>query len=329
MQPVPQGINAGNDVSIALCTHNGEAYLREQLASIASQSLPPREIVACDDASQDGTVSILLDFASRSAFPVHVHVNPAPLGVTKNFERAISLCSGRCIALADQDDVWRADKLERLAAALTAPDVQAAFSDAAVVDAALASLGYGMWQRVRFTPHEQRRFAAGDEFAVLLKHRIVTGATLAFKSGLRDVALPIPEGWQHDAWLALAAAARGKLAAIDEPLVAYRQHGLNVIGGRRRPFAAEVRAALHIDRTAWYRTELSLWRALAARLQMQFAPEDARRLLAEKVAHLERRANLPAARWRRLPGILQEIAAGGYSRYARNWGSAAIDLLVK
>jgi glycosyltransferase involved in cell wall biosynthesis len=316
-------------VSVALCTRNGARFLGEQLDSLAVQSLPPAEIVACDDASEDATRGILEEFARQTVIPVQIHANPAALGVARNFERAIGLCSGDIIALADQDDVWHADKLARLTAALSAPRVQAVFSDAEVVDADLAPLGYGMWKRVRFTAGEQRRLAQGDGFAVLLKHRIVTGATLAFKSSLRGAALPIPEGWPHDAWLALIAASQDGLAAIDAPLVDYRQHGSNAIGGTRKSFLTEANDALCIDRAAWYREELVLWRALAARLQTQFAPAAAREMLAEKLSHLERRADLPAARWQRIPGVLRELSSGGYARFARNWGSVAIDLLVR
>lgn len=329
MQPVPQGINAGNDVSIALCTHNGEAYLREQLASIASQSLPPREIVACDDASEDRTTLILDEFAKRSPFPVHIRVNTAPLGVAKNFERAIGLCSGRIIALADQDDVWRKDKLASLARALEQPGALAAFSDAEVVNAGLRPVGYTMWQRLRFTAAEQARLVLGESFDVLLKHRVVTGASLAFKAGLRDVALPIPDGWPHDAWLALVASAQAGLIAVAEPLIAYRQHEANAVGGLRKPLWREALDALALDRQKWYWEELASWRVLAARLETLTGTEGARRMLAEKIAHLERRANLPAARWQRLPCVLKEALSGRYTRFARNWGSIAVDLLVR
>lgn len=318
-----------SSISIALATRNGARFLREQLDSLAAQSLPPAEIVACDDASEDATRDILEEFARQAGFPVHIHANPTALGVARNFELAIGLCSGGIIALADQDDVWHPDKLARLAAELSAPRVQAVFSDAAVVDSGLAPLGYGMWQRVRFTPDKQRRLAQGDGFAVLLKHRVVTGATLAFKSSLRGVALPIPDGWPHDAWLALIAASQEGLAAIDAPLVAYRQHGANAVGGARKSLLTEANDALCIDRAAWYREELSLWRALAARLQTRFVPAAAREVLMEKLSHLERRSNLPAARWQRIPGVLRELSSGGYARFARNWGSLAIDLLVR
>lgn len=315
--------------SIALAACNGARHLPGLLDSLAAQRLGPFELVAGDDASDDGTVPILEAFAARAPFPVRILRNPQRLGVEDNFGRVMAACGGDCIALADQDDVWRADKLERLAQALAAPAVLAAFSDAEVVDAALAPLGYTMWRRVRFTPREQARLARGEGFAVLLKHRVVTGATLALKVSLRGTALPIPAGWPHDAWLALMAAAQGGLVAVPEPLIAYRQHGGNVVGGLRKPLAQEAHDALALDRAAWYRGELGLWRVLAAQLEASAAPAAARAALAEKIAHLEARARLPAARWRRLPGVLREAAAGRYARYARNWGSVALDLLVK
>jgi glycosyltransferase involved in cell wall biosynthesis len=315
--------------SIALAARNGALYLPELLDSLAAQTLPPYELVASDDASDDGTPALLDAFAARAPFLVRILRNPQRVGVVKNFRNALAACGGDCIALADQDDFWRSDKLERLAQELTAPTVLAAFSDAAVVDSALVPIGYTMWQRVKFTPPEQMRIAHGAGFRVLLKHRVVTGATLAFKAGLRDQALPIPDGWQHDAWLALIAASQDGLVAVAESLIAYRQHSDNAVGGSRKSFWREAREALTLDRACWYQKELTLWRELAARLEMQSAPEPARSALAEKLSHLERRARLPTARWRRLPGVLHELVAGGYARHARNWGSVAIDLLVR
>jgi glycosyltransferase involved in cell wall biosynthesis len=46
-------------ISIALCTYNGERFLREQLDSLLAQEHPNFEIVAVDDASTDGTLAIL------------------------------------------------------------------------------------------------------------------------------------------------------------------------------------------------------------------------------------------------------------------------------
>ncbi|WP_265944536.1 glycosyltransferase family 2 protein [Dechloromonas sp. A34] len=315
--------------SVALATCNGATYLAEFLDSLAVQQLPPCELVVSDDASTDATLAILERFASDAAFEVRILRNTTRLGVVNNFARSIAACCGEVIALADQDDVWHPHKLTRLAQALLSPETQAAFSDAAVVDADLASLGYTMWHRVRFTQDEQACMARGEGFTVLLKHSVVTGAALAFRSSLRDVALPVPEDWAHDAWLANIAAARGAIIPVPELLLAYRQHDSNVVGGRARPLLYEIRAALKTDRAAWYRTELQRWEALNARLASTNPAASMRSSLAEKIRHLQSRADLPVARWRRVPLVLNEVLTGRYARYARNWGSIAIDLLVK
>src|SRR5512138_1120776 len=101
-----------NTVSVAMCTFNGESYLQEQLASICRQTVLPDELVVCDDASTDATVRILTQFKETCGFPVRVFVNETNQGVCMNFARAISHCSGDLIVLADQDDIWQADKIE-------------------------------------------------------------------------------------------------------------------------------------------------------------------------------------------------------------------------
>lgn len=316
-------------ISVALAACDGARYLPALLDSLIAQHRPPAEVVACDDASNDGTAALLESFAARAPFPVRIQRNPARLGVVENFSRAMALCSGNCIALADQDDVWHDDKLARLSTALAVPSVLAAFSDANVVDENLHGLGYTMWQRVRFTRDEQERMMRGRAFEVLLKHQIVTGATLAFKVSLRDTAMPVPPDWPHDAWLAIHAAARGGLLPIGEPLIDYRQHADNIVGGKRKSLVREALVAMALERALWYRQELARWQTLAERLATPDGAESARLALEEKISHLEARAGLPASRWRRLPGIWREISTGRYARHARNWGSIAIDLLVR
>ena len=61
---------AAPTLSVAMCTYNGELYLREQLDSIAAQTRLPDELVVCDDGSVDRTVAILDGFAATAPFPV-------------------------------------------------------------------------------------------------------------------------------------------------------------------------------------------------------------------------------------------------------------------
>ena len=84
-------------ISIALCTYNGAKFLQEQLDSIAFQTRIPDEMIICDDQSKDSTLEILKNFVSKASFPVRLFLNEKNLGSTKNFGKAIGLCTGDII----------------------------------------------------------------------------------------------------------------------------------------------------------------------------------------------------------------------------------------
>jgi glycosyltransferase involved in cell wall biosynthesis len=106
-----------------MATYNGARFIGEQLDSLARQTHPPAELVVSDDASADETLDIVRRFAERAPFPVRIHRNGERIRWTENHHRAAALSSGDWIAYCDQDDVWRADKLERVSAAIrTNPD---------------------------------------------------------------------------------------------------------------------------------------------------------------------------------------------------------------
>lgn len=320
-------------LSVALCTCNGARYLAEQLRSVAAQSRPPDELIACDDCSDDETVNIIRAFAATSTFPVRLHVNEQRLGWTKNFETAIGRCQGDLIALADQDDVWQPDKLARLAAAFANARVGAVISDAEVVDEQLRPLGYRLWQTLHFDHAEQQSAAGGTLVESLLKRNVATGATMAFRARFKDLVLPIPSEWRqdaHDAWIALLIAAVSDVAIIDAPLIQYRQHARQQIGGRSPTVARALVHWLSTMRADFvaYSTEGQA-NCAAARTRFSLAydrlvakanlPEDSRALAAlrDKIDHFRVRAALPKRRWARLRPITREWLRGRYQRYSR------------
>jgi len=221
-------------ISIALCTYNGEKYLRQQLDSIKQQTMLPDELIVCDDCSSDRTLKILQEFKEKVPFSVHIFQNEKNLGSTKNFEKAISLCQGNIIALCDQDDVWKPHKLERLMEALQAnPEAGYVFSDAEIVDENLQPLGVLLWDSVGFTGEIKDSYLKGYQFRTLIKRDLVTGATLAFRKDIGKLAMPFPSGgrWIHDGWIALIASATGSRGIpVEEPLIAYRKHSKQQIG---------------------------------------------------------------------------------------------------
>src|SRR3982751_1684084 len=128
-------------MSVAMCTYNGAEFLPAQLESIVRQARKADEIVICDDGSTDESRSLLKKFAADAPVPVSLRFNEKNLGSVKNFEQAIQLCSGDVIALSDQDDVWRSDKLQLIEEAFgRSPSAGLVFSDAELVDENLQPL---------------------------------------------------------------------------------------------------------------------------------------------------------------------------------------------
>ena len=77
-------------VSIALCTNNGERFLREQLESILNQDYDNiDEIICVDDNSKDTTWEILKEYAAEYQ-KFKIYRNLSNLGFVKNYEKAIS-----------------------------------------------------------------------------------------------------------------------------------------------------------------------------------------------------------------------------------------------
>jgi glycosyltransferase involved in cell wall biosynthesis len=316
-------------LSVALCTYNGERYLPDQLASISAQTRLPDELIWHDDCSTDGTVALARLFADSAPFPVHLVLNEANQGSTPSFARAIQRCQGDVIALADQDDDWLPGKLAALARALEQePAAGLAFSNATVVDQDLRPLGYTLWDAVELGRAELKGFRRGAAFESLLRLWLVTGATLAFRSKLRDLVLPIPAEWLHDAWISLLIAAVAPLIPLAEPLLQYRQHPAQQIGGLNRGLVAQYRVAREMGRTTFWGVVDRFTEALVRLQDRPEVPPGRLKHLEDKVGHARLRAQMRDPGTWRLPLILGEVWRGRYWRYSRGWKAIAQDLFL-
>lgn len=322
-----------SELSVAMCTFNGERYLRDQLQSIAAQDHPPKELIICDDGSADHTVEIVHNFAGRVSFPVHCFVNERTLGSTKNFEKAISLCHGSIVVLADQDDVWYPFKLSRIETEFAkAPEAIAVFSDADLIDDESKPLGFKLWSTVRFQPSEQRRFTHGRALEILLKHPVVTGATMAFRRRLFDLIAPFPADEIHDRWASFLLAVLGLFRLIPEPLMQYRRHHSQQVGPGPLLLKESIRQARG-RQAAFYWQEMD--RHLRFRDGLLRFPSEVPSVrsaaieIDKKIAHLEHRAGLGRGAMERIPSVLREIVNGHYWRYSGGWRSIAKDLVIR
>lgn len=313
-----------------MATYNGERYLEDQLNSFLAQTRFPDELVVCDDGSSDDSMQILEAFRRKAPFSVEVCRNNKSLGSTKNFEKAIQLCTGDIVFLSDQDDVWVAEKIERVAREFANhPEAGYVFSDALVVDDLLQPLGYTMWDREKFTRLQRELFSRGRQLEVLTKHNVVTGTAMAFRSDRTALFCPIPENWVHDGWIALiASAAGGGGRLIDDCLVKYRQHSEQLIGGRRIGLTKQLQIAKSTG-SDFYGEEKERFVNAMERLRQlgNLAPKVALGL-GGKIAHLEARQQLYRGLGKGGFVYFSEVAFGRYRKYSSGWRSAAKDLIA-
>lgn len=329
--PTPPGSPLA--VSVALCTHNGEPYVGEQVRSILDQVPAAAELVVGDDASTDGTVAVIRAAVGRhraehpgSTIDLRIIERDAPLGVTRNFEQTIAACSGDIVALSDQDDVWPAGRLARLLPLFADSAVLLVHTDARLVDADGRDSGRRLLATLEASPRERELLERGAALEVLIRRNLVTGATVLLRRDLAERSMPFPESWVHDEWLAMMAAVEGGLRLVPEPWLDYRQHGANVIG------ASEVTWARRWERLREPRDEragrlVARAGALVDRLAQRPDCAAALRVARAKLAHEQARATMPRAQPLRVPSILAGVVAGRYSRYSRGAIDIARDLV--
>ena len=289
------------NLSIALGTYNGAAYLKEQLESFAAQTRAPDELVISDDHSTDDTLRLIEEFAATAGFPVRLSVNESNLGTPKNFEKAISLCRGDVILLSDQDDVWHRDKLESVEGIFEAkPQLSLIFSDAELVDETLQPFAETLFDRLGFNGRKQGLVKSGRALDVQLRENLVCGCTVAFRANLKELVLPISSRGPlvHDGWIMLLIAAAGEVDFINRPLLKYRQHSAQQSRLSKTGTWHEMMTSPEIDSACRVRQANQINEAFE-RLAWYGLSQDKEKLLREKVVFLHERARLPVPKFQR------------------------------
>jgi len=323
------------DISVAMCTFNGSKYIRQQISSIARQTVLPQEIIISDDGSTDGTLELARGIVSEltKEFPDFARVevrftfNPVGLGVTRNFEQAIAHTKQSFIILSDQDDEWLDDKIKVLEGEMRkSPHSALVFSDAFLVDEKGQIFGAGLFDALGLSSSERREILTPRAFRVLLRRNIVTGATSVISRELFELAAPFPEAWLHDEWLAMVAAVHDLPIRLVRPLIKYRQHGFNQVGVKKSTVSGKLEA-LRVERKV--RNDRLLRRAeeLQSRSEVWVIDASHRRLIQAKVQHEIARSRYPAAQAARLLPVVKEVLTLRYSQAGRGFRDVLRDLV--
>ena len=252
--------------TILLAAYQGEKYLPALLASLAAQSEPDFQVLMQDDGSTDGTAGILSDWAARDRRFRLAAEQGRHLGAVGNFLSLLRQSEGGPVLFCDQDDLWEPRKLSVLLraweAAATDPSLPLLIhSDAAIIDA-----------EGRITAPSFFRLQGWDPDAVQLSRLLVqnnaTGCMMMINRPLADLILRYGDPsrmFMHDWFIALTAAAFGRIIFLPEPLVRYRQHEGNAIGASRSSLLRRGLAALSQREKARKRIALTYTHAQAFR----------------------------------------------------------------
>ena len=318
-------------ISIAMATYNGAKYLQDQFDSFLYQTRQPDELVVCDDGSTDGTLAILETFREQAPFSVHICRNETTLGYTKNFEKAMSLCTGEIIFLSDQDDVWFCNKIEVMAATLaTRQDIFVLQADMVLAHEDMTPTAHTQLGNILALGHKSNMF--------------VHGCGTAFRRSFLNLALPVPgKAIGHDHWIHFLARALEVRMLFHSSLQYYRRHGDNL---SKTSFASRptrvtgfnaLRDSLLRDVTCDWRNELETLKEARSRLaestnalrnlslsDRQGAAISLLDRCIEGISH--RIALLTAPRIQRLPRVVALWMSGRYRDFA-GWKSAVMDML--
>jgi len=108
--------------------YNAEPFLAQALDSVLEQSLSPFEVVVCDDASSDGTWSVMQRYADNPQVRLLRREQRGGAGAARN--DILKVARGNVLVLLDADDLLLADTLELFARFLSDnPQVDVIYGD--------------------------------------------------------------------------------------------------------------------------------------------------------------------------------------------------------
>lgn len=125
-------MNRKSDILLSICvrTHNQERFVCEALDIVLRQRTTfPFEIIISDDASSDGTVTILQEYQRQYPNKIRLLLQETNIGGPENLKRVIEASKAKYVTCLDGDDFYTDDyKLQKQVDVLeTHPEYAACF----------------------------------------------------------------------------------------------------------------------------------------------------------------------------------------------------------
>lgn len=301
-------------IHIACSARNAGPWIDAMLKGLEAQTHGDWELWIRDDGSTDDTRAKIETWRAREPRITNVLRGASALGHVQAYADVLGRLpsSAQVVATVDADDVWMPEHLEGALTALesahkTSPGPVLVYSDLQVVDEQLRVISPSFWAHEGIDPER-------NGLPSLAIQNVATSPTLLFNAELLAELRSFPtSALNQDWWMALVAAATGRLVVVREATVLYRQHAGNVTGARRRSawsrapgaWARRARVASDLDGVARQAREL------VSRFGKRMSPDDRRAL--EGLASIatlrgwRRRAAIVRWRWYPPHGVLRNV----------------------
>ena len=201
-------------------------WLEEQLISLKNQTYKELNLIVWNDCPDDNFNYD--DFFKKyiNKFKFKIYKGKNNFGSNKAFEELTKLATGQYIAYCDQDDIWLPEKINVLVKYMIKSKADLICSDMYVID----KKGKIVADKITKVRPHQIFYKGTNLFEYLFSKNFVTGCTTLVNAEFAKRTLPFPKEYVHDWWLALNAAANGKLEIVEDSLIKYRIHDTNQTG---------------------------------------------------------------------------------------------------
>lgn len=206
-------------VSIIINNYNYDRFLAEAINSALNQTYPHTEVIVVDDGSTDDSRDIIAGYGDR-IIPILQSNGKQAAAFNSGFAR----CKGEIVLFLDSDDFLLPHAVERIVD-IWKPSLSKVHYRLNVVDSDGQSLGYSF-------PQGGFPLSTGEVWRTLLQSSgyvstPTSGNALNHKA-LAEV-FPIPDRYKQtaDDYLSMLIPFYGEVAAIEDPLGAYRVHDSN------------------------------------------------------------------------------------------------------
>lgn len=207
-------------VSIIINNYNYERFLPDAIDSALSQTYSNTEVIVVDDCSTDNSRDVIAKYGDRIVPVYHQENGKQAAAFNSGFARS----QGEIVIFLDADDYLFPHAVEQIVAAWK-PQVSKVHYRLNVVDSSGQSRGFSY-------PQGSKPLASGEVWRTLLEvgtyGGVPTSGNALNRNALAQV-FPIPDEYKltADDYLSVLIPLYGEVAAIEEPLGAYRIHTNN------------------------------------------------------------------------------------------------------